>query len=154
MRSFALILLLAVHATLENIGGSTGVLTTVLPSSVSAFSIEQHQPRIWNNIRSVQGSRRHFVCPQSSSPSLSTSSSWIHLFKLSQRSDRLEALSLSSSSSSTSNTDTEQTSRQKKSTFDEQQLKDIYSKFCNEDGFISKATLETMPPFSEMLVSY
>jgi hypothetical protein len=36
---------------------------------------------------------------------------------------------------------------------DNQEVRDLFSKFCDEDSLIDRKSLESMPPFAEMLVS-
>ncbi len=36
---------------------------------------------------------------------------------------------------------------------DNQEVQNLFSKFCDDDSLIDKKTLESMPPFAEMLVS-
>lgn len=36
---------------------------------------------------------------------------------------------------------------------DSQEVQKLFSKYCDEDSLLDKKTLESMPPFAEMLVS-
>jgi hypothetical protein len=61
-----------------------------------------------------------------------------------QRSSSLLILTESSSSSSSSVSSPETTT--------DKELQDLFSKYCDEDRLISRKTIESIPPFDDMLV--